>query len=76
VQALPDGEDPKGSRALKGAPCKVCDRRRLGCHSECDDYKSWKAEVDAISASKARERNAKPEICKQMERFIWKGWKK
>ena len=26
------------------APCKDCQDRRLGCHSECKDYKQWKAE--------------------------------
>lgn len=61
---------------MKVAPCKVCDRRRLGCHAGCDDYKGWKAEVDKIAEAKIKERQAKPEICKTVERQIWKEWKK
>ena len=25
------------------APCQDCNYRRLGCHSECAKYKSWRA---------------------------------
>lgn len=24
------------------SPCKNCDKRYLGCHSQCEDYKEWK----------------------------------
>ena len=22
-------------------PCKDCDKRKVGCHSECNKYKDW-----------------------------------
>ena len=60
---------------MKIAPCKDCDTRRLGCHSECERYKDWKDELALIAEAKLREQRARPKICKQMEKFIWKGWK-
>lgn len=29
------------------APCKGCDRRHAACWAECEDYKAWRAEMDA-----------------------------
>ena len=26
------------------SPCTVCEERFVGCHSECDAYKRWRAE--------------------------------
>lgn len=32
------------SKAYEGlSPCKDCEKRALGCHSTCEDYKKWKA---------------------------------
>ena len=28
------------------SPCKACENRHPNCHSECDNYKSWKADKD------------------------------
>ena len=60
---------------MKVAPCKLCDRRRLGCHSHCEDYKAWKDELALITEARVREQKARPTICKAMEKYIWKGWK-
>lgn len=32
------------------APCKDCDRRALGCHDHCEEYKEFRAEIERIKA--------------------------
>lgn len=34
-------------------PCKECDRRQVGCHSDCDEYKTW----DAWNKEKNKQRS-------------------
>lgn len=31
------------------APCKDCEKRRLGCHGKCEEYKAFRAELDALN---------------------------
>ena len=31
------------------APCKNCEKRRLGCHGRCKAYKAFRDELDAIN---------------------------
>ena len=33
-------------------PCKGCDKRELGCHSKCNEYKTWKAGIDERNLSR------------------------
>lgn len=37
---------------LPVANCKGCTKRSVGCHATCDDYKTFRAELDAINAKK------------------------
>lgn len=37
------------------APCKDCDKRHIGCHSECGPYKEFRAAVDDISTKRREE---------------------
>lgn len=37
-----------GSGMLNKCKCIDCTRRHIGCHSRCEDYKTWKAEVDKV----------------------------
>lgn len=30
----------------KRTPCKDCDRRQLGCHSKCDNYRLFREQLD------------------------------
>ena len=30
-------------------PCKGCEERRPGCHTECDGYKTFRADLDAFN---------------------------
>lgn len=31
---------------MKDSPCHYCSDRRVGCHSECEKYKAFKAECE------------------------------
>ena len=31
--------------SIKETPCRFCDNRKVGCHSNCDLYKEWKEEL-------------------------------
>lgn len=36
-------------------PCKGCTERKVGCHSQCDKYITWKEDWDrCMNAEKAR----------------------
>lgn len=34
---------------MKHAPCMNCQDRVLGCHSQCERYKGFRAELDEIN---------------------------
>ena len=45
---------------MPDAPCLDCKDRRLGCHSECDKYMTFKAErIELCNGIKAQEAHAK-----------------
>lgn len=46
-------------------PCHHCERRVVGCHSQCSDYKDWKA-VEAV-------RKAKEEEERKLRDFEWES---
>ena len=56
-------------RALGGAPCKGCPDREPGCHSKCEHYGAWKAELERKKA--ARFQNFQKE--KEAESYIIEG---
>lgn len=37
------------------APCKNCEERHIGCHSECSSYKEFRSSVDELRAKKREE---------------------
>jgi len=49
-------------------PCKGCERRLIGCHALCADYKDWKKEHDRQKAEQPVGR----ELSKSMKRHIWR----
>lgn len=42
---------PKGK-----APCRGCDDRTVGCHSQCDKYIQFKKKIDERNDAKYKER--------------------
>lgn len=57
------------------APCRDCDRRHIGCHTICTEYKAWRREQDKIIEAKAKEEAAKPAFNKNVLRKIYKDMK-
>ena len=49
-------------------PCKGCDRRLVGCHSLCAEYKDWRLELDKQNAKKPPSH----ELSRSMKRHIWR----
>lgn len=42
------------------SPCQGCDARYVGCHSQCQNYASYRAKIDAnqaIRIAKCKENN-------------------
>ena len=35
-----------------GSPCKGCERRELGCHGKCEDYKAYREDRDRMNANR------------------------
>lgn len=46
-------------------PCKGCEKRYPGCHSKCEGYISWRAELD--------KRNAEIRAEKEADTSYWNG---
>lgn len=56
---------------MKG-PCKDCERRKLGCHGRCKEYREFKAEREEILKRKNAEHEARWPMSKRGEKLIWK----
>ena len=54
------------------APCKDCFDRKLLCHSSCERYKAWRAELDRLSAERQREKAATPQLCWNVVKQIYR----
>lgn len=46
--------------------CKDCTKRQVGCHSTCEDYKAFRAELDAVNAEKLKQSKAVYEITSEI----------
>lgn len=59
------------------SPCQECERREIGCHGRCEDYKAWKAKRRKINDDREKDRQAEPEIARHVLTEIWKykKWK-
>lgn len=40
------------SRLTKINPCYACERRSIGCHSDCKEHLVYKPKIDSINAKK------------------------
>lgn len=41
---------------MKTDPCYECEKRYVGCHADCDDYKEWKARQQTATEAKHKDR--------------------
>ena len=57
-------------------PCHLdgnnCDRREVGCHAVCEDYKKWKAELDAKNEHKRKEKAKTQTMSESAKRKMWR----
>ena len=42
---------------MKYSTCLNCEKRYYGCHSNCEDYKLFRADLDKIKQNKLAERD-------------------
>ena len=47
-------------------PCKNCDRRKLGCHGNCEPYQQWSAGRHEINR-KRMEENESQQLSRDQE---------
>lgn len=52
---------------MKNPPCKDCEERFVGCHSQCEKYKEWRSARDEINGIV---RKAKTEERMIIEHFV------
>ena len=48
------------TRTMKNSPCKECEKRYAGCHSNCEKFTEWKRrykEQRALEKSKVKKQN-------------------
>ena len=53
------------------APCKNCSKRRLNCHSVCEEYFQYRREIMKASVDKYNDSNHKAyvsEACRRMKK--------
>lgn len=48
------------------SPCRGCERRHVGCHGRCGEYKAYRAAIDAHNAKRKAEKDAEY-IARDME---------
>ncbi len=53
----------------KVSPCRGCDRRLIGCHGLCPDYKEWKKDLEQ---RKAAARDETPSLSREMQKYVWR----
>lgn len=32
------------------SPCRLCDRRRLACHSQCQEFSTYREQIDSFQS--------------------------
>ena len=58
------------------APCKGCDRRNERCHSSCEEYKAWRAEIDARNARRIKAKKVETDLINIGVNSVDKAFKK
>lgn len=56
-----DGAWDVGDATMKDCVCKDCEKRHIGCHGSCEDYKAFveriKSRKEKVKEGKAKDRN-------------------
>ena len=49
-------------------PCRDCEKRQVGCHSSCEEYKAYAARLERIRAAKFEKNRETRDWC--LTRFV------
>ena len=68
------GEAPSGDQEsrMKKGPCYRCTRRTITCHGVCEEYKAWRAELEAIKED-LRQKKGECNISQESLRKHWRN---
>lgn len=58
------------------APCKDCERRHVGCHTICTEYKVYRENQNRILDERNQENISRPDIPRKLKKHIWKELKR
>lgn len=58
------------------APCKGCDKRNAHCHSSCEEYKTWCAELDEKNARRVKAKKIETDFININVNGVDKAFKK
>ena len=61
---------------MASAPCKDCEKRYYGCHSQCEGYQQFRAEQNGLLKKRLMEIQSTPDPDKMIRKSIWKFSKK
>lgn len=55
------------------SPChKDCEKRRIGCHAQCQEYKEWKQKQDEIRDARNEQNRTTPTWPRNVLRYVWR----
>lgn len=55
---------------IKQTPCKNCDRRQVGCHSKCDNYRLFREQIDKKKEDKDTYYKSHPLVKKRRHNIV------
>lgn len=58
------------------SPCKDCGDRVVSCHSTCDRYKGWRAELDQERENVLKYKSVTQELYQRKKEAMKKFWKR
>ena len=61
---------------MASAPCKDCEKRYSGCHSQCEGYLQFREEQNGLLKKRLMEIQSTPDPDKMIRKSIWKFSKK
>lgn len=60
---------------MNNCPCHHCENRHVGCHAECEVYKGWRAERDALN-ERIHEEKERYRVALDIRYAKYEEWKK
>lgn len=64
--------NPFNNHRKSHGPCLDCPERSEGCHSRCERYREWKADLDRLNDMIYSERKRMDTMSEASKRKIWR----